>query len=153
MPRHEQREALPDHPVPAGLAVPAWRLRVDGLVAQPLALSLSEGDAPGAHTHAADVVCDEGWMVPAQHWEGVALAAILARAGVQSAARVLKGYAGDSMVLLPLEEALAGGALLRLVAAGWAGAPSAGQEAHLLDSTHRVMASSPPPRCGDQYSF
>ena len=67
MPQHEQREALPDHPVPAGLGAPAaWRLRVDGLVAQPLALSLSEVDALGAQAHAADFVCDAGWMVPAQ---------------------------------------------------------------------------------------
>src|SRR5205823_1654465 len=77
MPQPERREALPNHPVPAGLGAPeAWRLRVDGLVAQPLALSLSEVDALGAHTHAADFICDEGWMVPNQQWEGVAVAAI-----------------------------------------------------------------------------
>jgi DMSO/TMAO reductase YedYZ molybdopterin-dependent catalytic subunit len=67
---HEQpkrREALLAHPVPAGLAtLEAWRLRVDGLVAQPPALSLSEVDALGAQAHAADFVCDAGWMVPAQ---------------------------------------------------------------------------------------
>jgi DMSO/TMAO reductase YedYZ molybdopterin-dependent catalytic subunit len=95
------------------LATPKdWRLRVDGLVAQPLTLSLSEGDALGAHTHAADFVCDEGWMVPNQQWEGVAVAAILGRAGVQPAARFLKVYAADFTVLVPLEEALRGGALL-----------------------------------------
>ena len=67
MPQPEQREALPAHPVPAGLATPEdWRLRVNGLVAQPLALSLSEVDALGAQAHAADFVCDAGWMVPAQ---------------------------------------------------------------------------------------
>jgi DMSO/TMAO reductase YedYZ molybdopterin-dependent catalytic subunit len=37
----ERREALPVHPVPAGLAaLEDWRLRMDGLVAQPLALSI-----------------------------------------------------------------------------------------------------------------
>ena len=109
----ERREALPAHPVPAGLATPEdWRLRVDGLVAQPLALSLSEVDALGAHTHAADFICDEGWMVPNQQWEGVAVAAILGRAGVQPAARFLQVYAADFTVLVPLEEALAGGAFL-----------------------------------------
>jgi DMSO/TMAO reductase YedYZ molybdopterin-dependent catalytic subunit len=75
--------------------------------------------------HAADVVCEEGWRVPAQRWAGVAIAAVLARAGVQPAARFLKGHAGD-LTVLPLEEALTGGALLRLVAPGRAGAPSAG---------------------------
>jgi DMSO/TMAO reductase YedYZ molybdopterin-dependent catalytic subunit len=104
-----------------------------------------------AQAHAADCVCEEGWVVPEQQWAGVAVAALLARAGVQPAACFLKVYAGAYTVLLPLDEARAGGALLRLVAPGWAGAPSAGPEAHLLDSTHRVMESSPPPRCGDQY--
>jgi DMSO/TMAO reductase YedYZ molybdopterin-dependent catalytic subunit len=67
MPQPERRAVLPEHPVLVGLAAPeAWRLRVDGLVAQPLALSLSEVDALGAQAHAADFVCDAGWMVPAQ---------------------------------------------------------------------------------------
>ena len=106
----ERREALPTHPVPGGLAAPeTWRLRVDGLVAQPLALSISEVDALGTQTHTADFVCDEGWMVPEQQWDGVAVAAILGRAGVQPEARFLKVYAGDFTVLLPLEEALTGG--------------------------------------------
>lgn len=113
MPQPERREALPDHPVPAGLAAPeAWRLRVGGLVVQPLALSISEVDARGAQTHTADFVCEEGWMVPDQRWEGIAVAAILGRAGVQPEARFLKVYAGDFTVLLPLEEVLTGGAVL-----------------------------------------
>jgi len=44
----EWREALPVHPVPAGVAAPdAWRLRVDGLVIQPLALSIRDVEALG----------------------------------------------------------------------------------------------------------
>ena len=83
----ERRAALPDHPVPVGLAASDdWRLRVDGLVAQPLVLSLREVDALGAQAHAADFVCEEGWIVPEQQWAGVAVAALLARAGVQPAA-------------------------------------------------------------------
>jgi DMSO/TMAO reductase YedYZ molybdopterin-dependent catalytic subunit len=109
----ERRETLPDHPVPAGLAAPeTWRLRVDGLVAQPLALSLSEVDTLEAQAHAADFICEEGWMVPDQQWEGVTVAAILGRAGVQLQARFLKVYAGDYTILVPLEEALMGGAIL-----------------------------------------
>ena len=92
----ERREALP-----AGLAAPAaWQLRVDGLVAQPLALSLPEVDALGAQAHTADFVCEEGWMVPEQRWEGVGVTAILGRAGVQPEARFLKVYAGNFTVLL-----------------------------------------------------
>ncbi len=109
----ERREALPIHSAPVGLTAPnTWRLRVDGLVAQPLDLSVCEVEALGAHAHAADFVCAEGWVVPDQQWEGVAVAAILERAGVQPEARFLKVYAGDFTVLLPLEEALTGGALL-----------------------------------------
>jgi DMSO/TMAO reductase YedYZ molybdopterin-dependent catalytic subunit len=112
MPQSERREALPDHPVPAGVAVPeAWRLRVDGLVGQPLALSISD-DALEAQTHTAAFVCEEGWMVPEQRWDAVAVAALLGRAGVLPEARFLQVYAGDCTVLLPLEEALTGGALL-----------------------------------------
>ena len=113
MPQLERREALPVHPVPAGLAAPdAWRRRVDGLVAQPLDLSISEVEALGAQARSADFVCEAGWMVPDQQWEGVAVAAILGRAGVQPGARFLKVYAGDFTVLLLLEEVLTGGALL-----------------------------------------
>ena len=109
----ERREALPVYSVPAGLAAPdAWRLWVDGLVAQPLALSVSEVEALGVQAHAADFVCEEGWTVPNQQWEGVAVAAILGRAGVQPQARFLKVYAGNFTVLLRLDEALTGGALL-----------------------------------------
>ena len=67
MSQFERREALPVHPVPAGLGAPdAWRLRVDGLVAQPLTLSVSEVEALGTQARAADFVCAEGWMVPDQ---------------------------------------------------------------------------------------
>src|SRR5438093_12129303 len=83
MPQLEQREALPVHPVPAGLAVPeVWRLRVDGLVAQPLDLSISEVEALGAQTRTADFVCEEGWRVPDQQWDGVGVAAVPGRPGL-----------------------------------------------------------------------
>ncbi|MGE3537787.1 MAG: molybdopterin-dependent oxidoreductase [Candidatus Tectimicrobiota bacterium] len=109
----ERRAALPAHLLPAGLAaLDAWQLRVDGLVAQSLVLRLHEVDALAAQAHTADFVCEEGWVVPEQQWAGVAVAALLAHAGVQPAARFLKVHAGDYTVLLPLEAALRGGALL-----------------------------------------
>ena len=113
MPQLERRETLPVHPVPAGLAAPEdWRLLVDGLVAQPLDLAVSEVEALGTQARTADFICEEGWVVPDQQWEGVAVAAILEHAGVQPEARFLKVYAGDYTVLLPLAETLMGGALL-----------------------------------------
>jgi len=99
--------------MPAGLTAPEdWRLQVDGLVAQPLNLSVSEVEALGAQARTADFLCEEGWVVPDQQWEGVALTAILEHAGIRPAARFVKVYAGDFTVLLPLAEALTGGALL-----------------------------------------
>lgn len=113
MPPCERREALPVHPVPAGMTTPnTWRLRVDGLVAKPLVLSVSEVETLGVQARSADFVCEEGWMIPEQQWEGVPVTAILARAGVDPAAHFLKVYAGNFTVLLPLQEALTGGALL-----------------------------------------
>lgn len=113
MAQHERRERLPVHPLPAGLAaVDAWRLQVDGLVTHPLMLSIGEVEALGSQTRSEDFICEEGWVVPEQRWEGIALTAILGRAGVQPEARFLKVHAGDYSVLLPLEEALRGGALL-----------------------------------------
>ena len=66
----------------------------------------------GAQTHTADFVCEEGWLVPEQRWDGIAVAALLRRAGVLPEARFLKVYTGDFTVLLPLEEVLTDGALL-----------------------------------------
>ena len=112
----ERREALPVHPVPAEVAAPeAWRLRVEGLVGQSVALSIRDVEALGAQAYSADFVCEEGWMVPEQQWEGVAVASILARAGVKPTGRFLKVYAGNFTVLLPLEEALRGGHSWRTV--------------------------------------
>lgn len=117
----EQRDALPVHPMPTGLAAQdAWRLRVDGLVTQPLDLSMDAVDALEAQVSSADFVCEEGWVVPEQQWQGVAVAAILQRAGVQPQGRFVKVHAGAFTVLLPIEEALHGGALL---ARGLNGAP------------------------------
>ncbi|MGE3537304.1 MAG: molybdopterin-dependent oxidoreductase [Candidatus Tectimicrobiota bacterium] len=58
------------------------------------------------------VPSEEGWVVPEQPWDGVAVAVVLARAGMQPGACFLKVHAGDSTVLLSLEEARRDGALL-----------------------------------------
>jgi DMSO/TMAO reductase YedYZ molybdopterin-dependent catalytic subunit len=86
--------------------------RVDGLVAQLLALSVSGVEAFGAQAHSADFVCEEGWMAPEQHREGVPVTATLGRAGVDPVVCFLKVYAGNFAVLLPLQEVLHGGAIL-----------------------------------------
>jgi len=98
------------------LAAPeAWRLRVHGLLTQPLEVSLSEVETLAAQTHTADGVCEEGWLVPDQPWEGVALAALFGDAGVPPSARLLTVDAGDLTVLVPVEEAQTGGPSWRAV--------------------------------------
>ena len=129
----ERREELPEYPVPAGLTAPeAWRLRVDGLVAQTLDLSVSEVEGLGAQARAADFGCEAGWIVPDQQWQGATVAAILGRAGVQPEARFLKVYTGDFTVLVPLEEALTGGALLARCLSGTPLTPEHGAPLRLV---------------------
>lgn len=53
-----------------------WRLRVDGLVERPLALSLVQLRALPARTQVTMHNCDEGWSAIGQ-WTGVALARVL----------------------------------------------------------------------------
>jgi DMSO/TMAO reductase YedYZ molybdopterin-dependent catalytic subunit len=82
----ERRETLPCHPLSARLtALDDWRPRVDGLVVQRLALSLREVEALRAQAPAADGVCEEGWVVPAQQWDSVA--AVPVASGVRPGAR------------------------------------------------------------------
>ena len=70
--------------------------------------------------------------MPDQQWQGVTVAAILGRAGVQPEARFLKVYAGDFTVLVPLEEALTGGALLARCLSGTPLTPEHGAPLRLV---------------------
>ncbi len=106
-------EGLPVHPVPEALPGPEdWRLRVDGLVAAPLTLTLADVLALQAQAVAADFICEEGWTAPDQQWDGVPVAAVLRAAGPLPGAAFVRVHAGDYTVLLPLDEATGGGALL-----------------------------------------
>jgi DMSO/TMAO reductase YedYZ molybdopterin-dependent catalytic subunit len=63
-----------------------WKLRVDGLVERPLALSLEEIRAMPARTQITMHNCDEGWSAIGQ-WTGVQLGRLLNLAGVRLNAR------------------------------------------------------------------
>jgi DMSO/TMAO reductase YedYZ molybdopterin-dependent catalytic subunit len=52
-------------------------------------LSVSEVEACGTQARSADIVCEAGWMVREQPWEGVPVTAMLGRVGVDPAARFL----------------------------------------------------------------
>jgi len=64
----------------------AWRLRVSGAVARPLALTLADLHAMPQVERAWPFRCSEGFAVPKASWRGVALTELLWRAGCDAAA-------------------------------------------------------------------
>jgi DMSO/TMAO reductase YedYZ molybdopterin-dependent catalytic subunit len=73
-----------------------WRLKVDGLVARPLALSLAQLRAMPARTQITRHDCVEGWSVIGQ-WKGVRLSHLLNLAGVKPQARFVIFHCLDRM--------------------------------------------------------
>ena len=63
-----------------------WRLRVDGLVAQPRSFSLAELKSYPSHTQITHQACEEGWSFIAE-WTGVRLSYVLELVGVAPHAR------------------------------------------------------------------
>ena len=92
---------LLDDPNPIDKA--AWRLRLGGTVAQPLVLG--SGDLDRVDTRVAVLDCTGGWYVE-REWQGIALGALLDRAGVRPGARsvVVRSVTGYWR-RLPLAEA------------------------------------------------
>lgn len=73
-----------------------WRLKVDGLVARPLNLSLSDLRALRARTQITRHDCVEGWSAIGQ-WTGVPLTTVLNMAGLSSGARYIVFYCADTL--------------------------------------------------------
>jgi len=63
-----------------------WRLTVDGMVANPLTLSLSDLRSMPTHSQITEVVCEEGWSYVAE-WIGTPLSHVLREAGALPHAR------------------------------------------------------------------
>ena len=74
----------------------SWRLRVGGMVQQPLALSLAELRAMPARTQITRHDCVEGWSCIGK-WKGVPLARVLALAQPLAGARYLVFRCADSL--------------------------------------------------------
>ena len=72
-----------------------WRLTLDGLVDNPLNLSLAELRALPAQTQTTMHTCDEGWSAIGA-WTGVSLAFLLERAGVRPGARFVVFHCMDT---------------------------------------------------------
>ncbi len=71
-----------------------WRLRVDGLVARPLDLTLADLRALPQRTQITRHDCVEGWSAIGK-WQGVPLSIVLRRAGLLPAARFAVFYCAD----------------------------------------------------------
>jgi DMSO/TMAO reductase YedYZ molybdopterin-dependent catalytic subunit len=63
-----------------------WRLTVDGMVAHPLTLSISDLRSLPTHSQITEVVCEEGWSYVAE-WIGTPLSRVLREAGPLPQAR------------------------------------------------------------------
>jgi DMSO/TMAO reductase YedYZ molybdopterin-dependent catalytic subunit len=73
-----------------------WRLTVDGLVDNPVRLSLSDLRALPSRTQITRHDCVEGWSCIGK-WTGVPLATILQRTGLKKQARFVVFHCADSM--------------------------------------------------------
>ncbi len=92
-----------------------WRqLRVEGLVARPLALDWDGLKALALGELVDDFRCVEGWVVRGQMWEGVPLAALLEAAGPLAEAAYVAFSAGGYTVAMTMPEALDSGVVLAL---------------------------------------
>lgn len=73
-----------------------WRLRVDGLVKNPLSLSLAQLIAMPAREQITRHDCVEGWSAIGQ-WRGTPLALLLKAAGLSTRARYLVFHCADTL--------------------------------------------------------
>lgn len=73
-----------------------WRLRIDGMVARPLSLSMAEIRRLPARTQITRHDCVEGWSAIGQ-WTGVPLSLLLKAAGLQVGARYAVFYCADNL--------------------------------------------------------
>jgi DMSO/TMAO reductase YedYZ molybdopterin-dependent catalytic subunit len=73
-----------------------WKLKIGGLVGQPLELSLAELRAMPSRTQITRHDCVEGWSCIGK-WTGVPLKALLDKAGLKPSARYIVFYCADDL--------------------------------------------------------
>lgn len=71
-----------------------WRLAIDGLVARPMSLSLSDLKSLAMRSQITEVVCEEGWSYIAE-WIGTPLVDVLNAAGALPQARYVVYFSID----------------------------------------------------------
>ncbi len=72
-----------------------WRLAVDGLVARPASLSLSDLKSLPVHSQITEVACEEGWSYIAE-WIGTPLVEVLNAVGPSPHARYVAYFSIDT---------------------------------------------------------
>ena len=72
-----------------------WKIKVDGLVAHPLSLSVSDLRSMGMRNHITEVSCEEGWSYIAE-WIGTPLREVLREAGASPHARYVVYFSHQS---------------------------------------------------------
>jgi DMSO/TMAO reductase YedYZ molybdopterin-dependent catalytic subunit len=77
------------------IPVDTYELTVDGMVRQPLRLSLADLRSMRRTKLVHRFQCVTGWYVPDVHWEGVLLSDVLKRAGVTPGATALRFFSAD----------------------------------------------------------
>jgi DMSO/TMAO reductase YedYZ molybdopterin-dependent catalytic subunit len=82
-----------------------WRLRVDGLVARPLSISLAQLHAMPHRVQTTRHDCVEGWSAIGM-WHGVPLSVLLHAAGISSRAKYVVFHCADRMGNVPYYESV-----------------------------------------------
>ncbi len=77
------------------LSAADYRLRVTGLVGNPMTFTVDDLKAMAPTRLVRDFQCVTGWRVPSVHWTGVRLADILDAAGAQPAGTALRFHSFD----------------------------------------------------------
>jgi DMSO/TMAO reductase YedYZ molybdopterin-dependent catalytic subunit len=86
----------PDYVAHAASGFADWRLKLGGLVEQPLELSLADLRALPSRTQITRHDCVEGWSCIGK-WKGVPLKILLDRAGLKPSARYVVFYCADDL--------------------------------------------------------
>lgn len=97
--------ATPDYMALAANRFADWRLRVDGLVARPLSLSLADLRGMPQRAQITRHDCVEGWSAIGK-WQGPKLSVILDAAGLRDSARYLVFHCADRLRGTPYYESI-----------------------------------------------
>jgi DMSO/TMAO reductase YedYZ molybdopterin-dependent catalytic subunit len=81
------------------------RIRIDGLVARPVELTVADVSRLPRAALGEPFVCEEGWQVPGLRWGGVRLSDLLALAQPLEAARYVRAGSGAWVVPLAVADA------------------------------------------------